>query len=124
MSYILVVDNELDQVSAVIETLREFRITCIPAYDGLSALDIIQEGPKGIVGVFTDLDLSKGGINGLEVIVFARVRKPGLPAALVTAQRPPDGFPSTEYDFYIEKPTDLETVRETAREMLRLGGVF
>ena len=112
---VLLVDDEEDLVSAMVERLRYRGIEARYALDGQRAIEM-TEGEDFDVVV---LDLKLPGMSGIEVQHIIRKEHPGLPILLITGHGAPAaqlGLDPEEHGDILEKPVDLAVLVERIRE--------
>jgi PAS domain S-box-containing protein len=116
---ILIVEDEKDVRTLVVQMLRELGYDVLEAGDGQTALGLLDERPD-IRLLFTDVGLP-GGINGRQLAERARARRPDLgvlytsgyaPSAMVHQARPDLGID------VIKKPFTYTALAARVREVL------
>jgi phosphate regulon transcriptional regulator PhoB len=120
MKKILVVDDEKDIVDLITYNLEQERFSVIKAYDGQSALDLIQAKMPDLV----ILDLMLPGIRGLEVCRSVRQNKKTerLPIIMLTARSDDlDKILGLEMgaDDYVTKPFNVKELIARIRAVMR-----
>ncbi len=126
--YLLLVDDRENEVDAWegclerVEAIMNMGIKFLKAYDGKSALELIDSHSNDICGVVTDLGVTSAidGIDGIKIIEHARDRVSDLPGLLITSRSPPAGYIGVTGNFYVAKPVEIALLRQVAREMLSL----
>lgn len=114
-SKVLLVDDEREFVQTLSERLMLRDMGSAVAYDGESALTIVDEDdPEVIV-----LDLKMPGIDGIEVLRRVKRMRPSIEVIILTGH-------GTEKDrdicmhlgafAYLHKPVDIDTLSKTIRE--------
>jgi CheY-like chemotaxis protein len=73
---VLVVDDEEDLLEIAVSYLTEMGLNYFQASDGASALEILKQHGE-IDLLFTDI-VMPGGMNGVELVQYARVLRPDL----------------------------------------------
>lgn len=114
---VLLVDDEEELVSALMERLGYRGIEAAFALDGARALEMIREREFDVVL----LDLKLPGMSGVEVHDTITREHPGLPVILITGHgAPPEqlGLPSGGY-LFLEKPVALDVLIEKIKEAAR-----
>ncbi|MFC1520939.1 response regulator [Elusimicrobiota bacterium] len=115
---VLLIDDEQDLVSALVERLGYRGVKSKYALNGQQAIDMMQKESFDAVV----LDLKLPGMSGAQVHDIIKKQYPGLPILLITGHgAPPDqlGFkPGEDYDF-LEKPVSIETLLERIREAVK-----
>lgn len=113
---VLLVDDEEELVSALVERLGYRGIKAKYALNGQQAIELIQTENFDVVV----LDLKLPGMSGVEVQKAIKKEHPDLPVLLITGQgAPPDQLglkPGEQYDF-LEKPVGLEVLLERIKEV-------
>jgi two-component system response regulator CpxR len=113
-SRVLLVDDEREFVETLSERLSMREMGSAVAYDGRSALDLIeQDEPEVMI-----LDLKMPGIDGIEVLRRVKQTRPEIEVIILTGQ-------GTEADrkqcmelgafAYLQKPVDIELLTETLK---------
>jgi two-component system cell cycle response regulator CpdR len=98
-SKILIVDDDEDTQALVAPLLREAGFTVATASTGWDALKVLES--EGVDLIVTAVFLP-GGLNGVELVIYARARYPALKALLISGygDRLPDGWD----DDFVTKP--------------------
>jgi CheY-like chemotaxis protein len=113
---VLLIDDEEELVSALVERLGYRGIDADFALDGPRALEMIQERDYDAVV----LDLKLPGMSGVEVHDTITREHPDLPVILITGHgAPPDQLglpPGLDYVF-LEKPVGLAVLIEKIKEV-------
>jgi PAS domain S-box-containing protein len=116
---ILAVDDNAAVRATVVMQLKQLGYTVREADGALAALQIIN-GPDKIDLLFTDV-VMPGGMNGKDLAVEARRRRPDLPI-LFTSGFPgtsqDDGIRFEEHDVLLSKPYRKQDLARAVREML------
>lgn len=81
---VLVVDDDAWIVEASVALLRGLGHRPIPSHDAHAAIAAAAAEPIDVV--LADLRLADGDMDGLDVIAAIRAHRPGMPAALITAE--------------------------------------
>ena len=121
-SKILLVDDEREFVQTLSERLLIRDMGSAVAYDGESALELIQEDEPEVM----ILDLRMPGIDGFEVLKRVKKTNPDIEVIILTGHGT-----RTDRDFcmglgafaYLQKPVDIDELSETikkANEQIRL----
>lgn len=112
---VLLVDDEEELVSTLVERLGFRGIQADYALDGYQALDKMKSGHYQVVV----LDLKLPGMAGTDVLQRITHDYPGIPVLLITGHGSPvDGQPSQlegAYD-YLVKPVKLDVMVDRIRE--------
>ncbi len=111
----LLVDDEKELVTALVERLGYRGIEAEYALDGVEALAKMREGGFQVVV----LDLKLPGMGGMEVLHRLRRDYPQVPVLLITGHGAPtdEVEPSPEGAFdYLVKPVDLDNLIAKMRE--------
>lgn len=116
---ILLVDDNVAQLTALTEVLRHHGLAIDSATSGHQAIaQIAAKTPDLLV-----IDVALPDVNGIEVIRQARHHKPDLRVALLTGY--PQDHPmiarviATPHTRYIAKPVELDTLLETVATALQ-----
>jgi CheY-like chemotaxis protein len=118
---VLIVDDQRDvrrMLRAALETLgHEFKITDVPS--GEEAILVISRQPVDLLIA----DVRLPGITGLELLVRARVRNPGLRLILITGMSDEKVRAEVEQagaDAFFYKPIEISAFLETVQQLLGL----
>lgn len=112
---VLVVDDEMELVSALVErlVLRDFEARGVTS--GAQALQIMDEEPYDVIL----LDVKMPGIGGLEVLPRLKAKQPEAVIILLTGHGSKDsveeGMSLGAYD-YLLKPVQLDRLMEIMQE--------
>jgi DNA-binding NtrC family response regulator len=113
---ILLVDDEEELVTALVERLGYRGIEAEFALNGNEAIEKIRKESYDAV----ILDFKLPGISGVEVHKVIKAERPNLPVLLITGHgAPPDqvpGKPGEHYDF-LEKPVGLDVLLGKIKEV-------
>ena len=113
---VLLVDDEEELVSALVERLGYRGIEAKYALNGQQAIEMVKESPFDVVV----LDLKLPGMSGVEVHSTLKKDYPHLPVVLITGHgAPADQVPETKdehYDF-LEKPVGLAVLIDKIKEV-------
>ncbi len=112
---VLLVDDEEELVSALVQRLGYRDIEASYALTGPQALKMIDDGDYDVVV----LDLKLPGMSGMEVLNVLKKDRPGLPVLLITGHGAPVGLDDeqTVEDFgCLEKPVGFKVLVEKIRE--------
>lgn len=116
---VMVVDDDADVRSALVECLAHEGISASHAFDGLDALERIRAGctPCTIV-----LDVDMPRLNGPALVAALRVDPmlSKIPVVTMTAGAQPAGLRT---DGHLQKPFDVEALRATLFRTCRSCGV-
>ncbi|MBF0232921.1 MAG: response regulator [Desulfamplus sp.] len=114
-SKLLLVDDEREFVQTLSERLLLRDMTSAVAYDGESALNIVDEDEPEVM----ILDLKMPGIDGIEVLRKVKASKPGIEVIILTGH-------GSEADrkvcmelgafAYLHKPVDIDLLSETLKK--------
>lgn len=123
-SRVLLVDDEREFVQTLSERLQLRDMGSAVAYDGKSALDIVNEDEPDVMII----DLKMPGIDGMEVLKNVKETRPGIEVIVLTGH-------GSETDrqrcmdlgafAYMQKPVDINILSETlkkAHEKIRKHG--
>jgi CheY-like chemotaxis protein len=113
---ILVVDDEPRFVEAHRRWLED-QYTVVVAYDGDEALEKVDETVDVVL-----LDRRMPTISGLEVLETIRDRGLDCVVIVVSSVKPEIDIVNNQFDDYIVKPTDQETLIELIEEWLDVRG--
>jgi len=112
---VLLVDDERKFVQTLSECLLVRDMGSAVAYDGESALNMINEDEPEVM----ILDLKMPGIDGLEVLKQVKATKPGIEVIILTGQ----GSESDEKICmelgafaYLQKPVNIDILSETLKK--------
>ena len=115
---VLLVDDEEELVSALVERLGYRGIESKYALNGQQAIEMIKEESFDVVV----LDLKMPGMSGIEIHSIIKKEHPDLPILLITGHgAPPEQLglsPGEHYDL-LEKPIGLEVLIEKIREVVK-----
>jgi len=105
----LLIDDEEELVSTLVERLGYRGITAAFALDGYEALHKLREDKFDVVV----LDLKMPGMDGVEILRRINSTYPDLPVLLITGHgslaNEMEDMPEGAHD-YLMKPVDLETL--------------
>ncbi len=111
---VLLVDDEREFVQTLSERLQLREIDSMIAYDGESAMDMVQENAPEVMV----LDLQMPGIDGIEVLKRVKAGNQEIEVVILTGH-------GTDADrdvcmklgafAYLEKPVDIDTLSETLK---------
>jgi DNA-binding response OmpR family regulator len=112
---VLLVDDEREFVQTLSERLLMREMGSSVAYDGESALSIVQEeDPEVMI-----LDLKMPGIDGIEVLRRLKATRPEIEVIILTGQgSESDRQTCMELGAfaYFEKPVDIDVLSETLKK--------
>ncbi|MGD8387527.1 MAG: response regulator [Desulfobacteraceae bacterium] len=114
-SKVLLVDDEREFVQTLSERLLMRDMGSAVAYDGESALDLIQEDEPEVM----ILDLRMPGIDGIEVLRRVKQTNPGIEVIILTGHgSEADRKTCLELGAfaYLQKPVDIDRLSETIRQ--------
>ncbi len=115
---VLLVDDEEELVSALVERLGYRGIEAKYALNGPQAIEMIGEERFDVVV----LDLKLPGMSGVKVHSTIRKEYPDLPVLLITGHGAPadqiEERPGEHHDF-LEKPVSLEVLMEKIKEVVK-----
>ncbi|MFH1724723.1 MAG: response regulator [Elusimicrobiota bacterium] len=115
---ILLVDDEEELVSALVERLRFRSIESKYALNGTKAVAMLQvESFDAVV-----LDLKLPGISGVDVHSIIKKEYPDLPVILITGHGAPLeqlGFKPGEGCEFLEKPVRIEVLVDKIKDVAR-----
>lgn len=113
-SKVLLVDDEREFVQTLSERLLMREMSSAVAYDGESALNIVDEDQPDVM----ILDLKMPGIDGIEVLKKVKSTKPGIEVIILTGH-------GSEADkkvcmelgafAYLQKPVDIDLLSKTLK---------
>ena len=116
---VLVVDDDRDVLSTLVEILTELRLNPISAGNGLEALDIIKT--RSIDLMITDLMMPK--MNGFELILRTRQLNVNIPIAVISGhgevRNVVNALSQGAYNF-ITKPFTIKEIENIVKRGLRL----
>jgi two-component system, OmpR family, response regulator len=114
---VLLVDDEVEFVSALAERLSMRKMAVRTANNGMDALKLIATDPPQIVV----LDLMMPGMNGIEVLEQIKARYSDIPVIVLTgmgaAQEADKGMRKGAFD-YLAKPFDIDQLIERIGEAI------
>ncbi|MBN2433340.1 MAG: sigma-54-dependent Fis family transcriptional regulator [Acidobacteria bacterium] len=116
---VLLVDDDPGQRQLVASLLERLPVRILTVESGEAALAVLEGQPVDLI--ISDVRL--GGISGLETLRRARERWPALPVLLVTAYADIRDAVAAMQDgavSYLEKPVDVEELRDLVRRALGL----
>lgn len=115
---VLIVDDEEDLVTALVERLELRGIEADYAVDGLGALLKMRDERFDVVV----LDLKLPGMGGQEVLRRMKKEYPDVPVLLITGhgalESDPESTPNGAFD-YLLKPVQLEDLVAKMREAVK-----
>jgi len=117
---VLVVDDDPGQRQLLASCLESLPVKVLTADSGEEALAVLDREPVNLLVS----DVRLGGMSGLETLRRARERWPTLPVLLVTAYADIRDAVTAMRDGavnYLEKPIDVEELRDLARRALGLA---
>jgi two-component system, cell cycle response regulator DivK len=119
VSYILVVDDNLDNLYVLTHVLERQGYTVRGVTDGQAALNAAAEAPPSLIL----LDIRLPGFSGYEVVAALRQREgmAGIPVIAVTAHAMPgdrEAALAAGCDSYITKPIDVHELLRQVKHML------
>ena len=113
---VLIVDDEEELVSALVERMGYRGIEAKYALTGQQSIEMLQEEEFDVVV----LDLKLPGMSGTEVHSYIQKEHPDLPVLLITGHgAAPEqlGFkPGEDFDFF-EKPVALDVLMQRIKEV-------
>lgn len=112
---VLLVDDEREFVETLSERLLMRDMGSVVAYDGESALDLVEsDEPEVMI-----LDLQMPGINGIEVLRQVKSTKPGIEVIILTGHGSEDDR-KTCMELgafaYLHKPVDIDLLSDTLKK--------
>lgn len=113
-SKILLVDDEREYVQTLSERLILREMDSVVAYDGETALDIIQKDDPEVIIV----DLKMPGIDGFDVLRKVKESRPDIEVIILTGHgNDADGRRCMEMGAfaYLQKPLDINELSETIK---------
>jgi CheY-like chemotaxis protein len=113
-SKILLVDDEREYVQTLSERLILRKMGSAVAYDGESALDLIQKDDPEVIIV----DLKMPGIDGFDVLRKVKASRPNIEVIILTGHgNDADGRRCMEMGAfaYLQKPLDINDLSETIK---------
>jgi DNA-binding NtrC family response regulator len=115
---VLLIDDEEELVSALVERLSYRGIEADFALNGPEALRKIQEAPFDVIV----LDLKLPGMGGTEVLKRIKKQKPHIPVLMITGHgavaEEGQEKPEEAYDF-LQKPMDIQELIVKMQEAVR-----
>lgn len=114
-SKVLLVDDEREFVQTLSERLQMRDMGTVVAYDGQSALDLVQnDDPEVMI-----IDLKMPGIDGMQVLEQVKQKKPAIEVIVLTGH----GSESDKQKCmemgayaYIQKPADINVLSQTLKK--------
>lgn len=123
MSRLLVVDDDIQMLSALEAALRHKGHVVETASNGIDAASKLQNEASDVHAVITDLKMP--GMDGLELLHHVRRTKPALPVIVLTAfgtvQTAVEAMKAGANDFLI-KPFSHQALDDVLRKQLAAGG--
>jgi DNA-binding NtrC family response regulator len=113
---VLLVDDEEELVTALVERLGYRGIEAQYALDGHRAIEMIRAESYDVVV----LDFKLPGMSGVEVHRVIKTERPDLPVVLITGHgAPPDQIPDKPGEHYdiLEKPVGLAVLLDKIKEV-------
>lgn len=108
---VLVVDDERPIVDLLQDLLQDQGYEVRRAYDGVTALQLIERDPPDLV--VTDVMMPR--LDGLALFSEIRMRTPALPVILMSAAVTPRKIDAT----FVPKPFDIDTLLDLVDEKLQ-----
>ena len=116
---VLIVDDEEELVTTIVERLDLRGIQAQAAMDGETALKIIEENPPQVVV----LDVMMPGIGGMEILKRMQAQNLQIPVILLTGygstEQGVEGMKQGAFD-YLMKPCDLNNLISKIREAAKI----
>ena len=115
---VLIVDDEEELVTTIVERLDLRGIQAQAAMDGETALKIIEENPPQVVV----LDVMMPGIGGMEILKRMQAQNLQIPVILLTGygstEQGVEGMKQGAFD-YLMKPCDLNNLIGKIQEAVK-----
>lgn len=122
MSRLLVVDDDIQMLSALDAALRHNGHLVETASNGIDAAARLETSAAGVQAVITDLKMP--GMDGIELLHHVRRTKPGIPVIVLTAfgtvQTAVDAMKAGANDFLV-KPFSHQALEEILNKHLSVG---
>ena len=122
MTTILVAEDDDGVRELILVTLRRSGYTVLAAANGGEASALLERGDVVIDLLVSDVNMP--GVGGLELLAFARSKRPGLPAILASGTNrwklPPDEIESDVT--LLEKPFSIKDLVGAVEAALLPGG--
>lgn len=117
---VLAVDDEEIPLNLLCDTLRSLGYTTLPAASGDEGIEILRYAPEKVDLVIVDRIMA--GMDGIETISRLRAIRPTLRTILCSgtseAERTPSGAVPCEFDDFLQKPYERETLARKVRSVL------
>lgn len=114
-SRVLLVDDEREFVQTLSERLEMRNIGAAVAYDGESALEMVEDDAPEVML----LDLQMPGINGIEVLKQVKNERPEIEVVILTGHgtnKDRDLCLELGAFAYLEKPVDIDVLSDTLKQ--------
>ncbi len=115
---ILIVDDNPNMSSLLVEMLEVFQYEALRATDGHDALKQI-DGNKNVAMVITDMRMPK--MSGLELLQAVKERKPELPVVLISGYSVEDSdsdLVKNKADGFLNKPFMMADIEKLLSDLL------
>jgi CheY-like chemotaxis protein len=109
---VLVVDDEPQVRSFLVRALSQYKV--VEAGDGNEALEIIQGTPPDLVLA----DIRMPDMDGFALLGKLREIDPNVPVVAISGFASEEDVIEYEFDGFLPKPIDLETVMQTVEKSL------
>jgi len=119
----LVVDDEETSRSVTCEMLQHFGYEVIVAHDGIQAVELFRKHAARLAGVLLDMTMPR--MDGEETWMEISAIKPDIPVILMSGYSESEAtsrFEGKKIAGFIQKPYQLEELRQKLGELLQANG--
>ena len=117
---VLIIDDEEIPLNLLRDVLRSLGYTTLPASSGEEGIEILRYAPEKVDLVVVDRIMP--GMNGIETLARLRAIRPTLRTILCSGTSEAGGTPSGavpgEFDDFLQKPYERETLARKVRSVL------
>ncbi len=115
---ILVIDDEADVLTSLIQSLVYFGYDIITASDGMEGLKKLEAGGYDLV--ITDIVMPY--VSGVGVVTALKKKSPEIPVICITGfgKEPESAAIEKQADLVLSKPVKMAVLNEHIKELLRV----